>query len=241
MSSSQLFYPRGRGSLPERGICRRPEGHQELWTLWRQSLPPGPSTHLHALAYPCLLALAFKEAFQLFLQGLPLLLEGQDLLIFLLKQHLHRGQPLHFLPQREQAVILGTEAWAAPGCTQSSPPPPDPPSLGTCRKSRPGNPSPSCPRVGTKSSPGETPGSLSFRPGPGQPPSRSGRHGSSARPHNEPATPSESHPLGLAGSQTLCPSTFHAQNLNALDSSAVETWHQHVWIAGNGRTCRRQL
>lgn len=83
-----------------------------------------------ALTYQYLLAFALEEEFQLLLQGLPLLLEGRDLLVFLPKQGLQLGQALHLLPQRAQAVILHRSAG---GPHVPLEPLPGPPSRGACR------------------------------------------------------------------------------------------------------------
>lgn len=84
------------GWLPG-GVARVPEGPRgvRMRRKWRPLLTgtAGRSTHLHGLAF------AFEEALQLLPQGLPLLLERQDLLIFLLNLDLQLGEAPNFLPQ----------------------------------------------------------------------------------------------------------------------------------------------
>lgn len=87
--------------------------HQELAYL------PGESSG-------CLLASASEEGFQLLLQGLSLLLERRDLLVFLLNQCLQLRKALDLLSQNEQGVILGKKATATAGSlgqAESSPHP----------------------------------------------------------------------------------------------------------------------
>lgn len=90
-------YRGGNWGLP--GV---PEGPQE----GLDALGAEPAAYLHALAHGGRLAFASQEEFQLLLQGLPLLLEGHNLLIFPLNLFLQLGEALDFLSQHRQAVIL---------------------------------------------------------------------------------------------------------------------------------------
>ena len=117
-------YPASSRAHPIPGV----EGVSMPGPRYRQSPVPEPeqarlvhgapaAAHRQDMAGHGLRALTLQEAFQLLPQGLPLLLESQDLFLSLLNLRFHLREALGFLPQCQQALVLRRNG-AARGATQ---------------------------------------------------------------------------------------------------------------------------